>query len=599
MAEAPDLWHASFRKEAMDMMSELWRTLDDDGRQALTDALTAGPPDTMFDRLDEEERQGSRDRRIYDRLVVLERVGEPPLTAALSQLMADIRARYPHWRAMEGERAHFSSWFESRWGPDTNYSLEDLVEMGEATLAERLRDDMDQREGLLDSWRQLATANPRLALNVLMIFADSADPGPADAWEAGLRGLREAEHGALITDDVMALLGKVPESLFDDRDFVRSAADLLEAKSRNREIKEKPASFWTLFDRALDAAGREPPIEPDFVADADYPARLDWVHEAINRSMGILATTFINAIYALRPGPAATLGTLTDRANRLMAPRKVEHRYARVIGASRISYLYAVDPTWSAKTLIPSFAWKDEEEAIAMWQGYAWQMRIDPQLWAVLKPHFLPLFEAGRLARFGSAGRNVAQALMLVGIAFGADELKRDDVRNALRIMPEEFRADAAAWIAGYMEAQDADNEADDDEPIDGTPDMRWERIWPWIKRVWPIEPSLQSAEVGEQFALAAIATDAAFPGAVEDILPYAVPAHHYRLITELKASPHPDEHAAAALTLVDAFIAPEQVILFEGDLADIVERIGNADRSLRDDNRHRRWSEFLGKIPR
>ncbi|MCP3733124.1 hypothetical protein M9978_22205 [Sphingomonas sp. MG17] len=595
MADAPDLWHGGARKEAMDMLGVLWRTLDDDGRNTLSNVLIAGPPSKMFEQVADDERESSRDRRVFDRLIVVERVGQPPLTPALAQTLQALRARYPHWRAQDGERAHFSSWFETRWGPDTNFSVEDLAEMGEAALIARLRNDMDARDGLLDSWKQFAIAQPRNALNVLSAFAETPDdPGPADAWEAGLRGLREAKNGELITDHVLSLLGDVPVSLFEDREFVRGAADLLEAKSRDLDAREKPTSFWRLFDRALEAAGSEPLFEPDYHIERGQVAPVDWVAEAINRSMGILATAFVNAIYALRPGQGDTLGSLTERANRLMSPKKPEHRYARVIGASRISYLYAVDPAWSAKTLIPAFSWRQEEEAMAMWQGYAWQMRIDPQLWAALKPHFLPLFEHDRMQRFGAAARNVAQALMLVGIAFGPDELKREDVRNALRSMPQDIRADAAEWIVGYLEAEPGDDQGGDDEPIDGTPDSRWDQIWSWVRRVWPSEAILQTSQISEQFALAAIATDKAFPRAVESVAPYAVPAYTYHLIHKLSESTHPEQHAESSLVLLDTFVAPDPMLQFDEHFAAILERIGKSDPALRTDNRYRRWAEFI-----
>jgi hypothetical protein len=597
MADAPDIWHAASRKEVMDMLGVLWRTLDPGDRDRLAEVLIGGPPDRLFKDLDEPERQSSRDRRIFDRLIVLERVGEPPLTPTLQAAMDDIRARYPHWRAQEGERAFFSTWFESRWGPDTNFSVDDLAALAKPDLVDRLRSDMDHRGGLLDSWRQLAHAQPEAALDVLKSFAASADSGPADVWEAGLRGLRDAEHVASIADELLSLLADVPASLFARPEFVRGAADLLEAQSRNLEMHQKPQVFWRLFDRALAAAGAEPPAEhaPD-----DGPGALDWVTDAINCSMGILATAFINAIYALRPRQGATLGDLSARADTLMSPGKVEHRPARVIGASRISYLFAVDPKWSTRKLLPSFAWKDEEEAMAMWQGYAWQMRIDPQLWAALKPHFLPLFEGERLNRLGDAARNVAQALMLVGIAFGADEFKRDDIRRAIKAMPERVREEAASWIADYMAAGDADNANQDEDPIDGTPDLRWEeRIWPWIRKIWPTEPGFQTADVAQHFAMAAIATDKAYPKAVEAIKPYAVPGRSYRLIQSLAASIHPEVHPASTLELVDAFLAPDQMLLLDEAFADIIQRVGASAPHLRDDNRYRRWTDFLARADR
>ncbi len=591
MADSPALWHATFRKEAMDLLANLWATLEAEGREALAACLLEGPPDDLLAQIEPDEREKSRDRRMFDRIVVLERLGEPPLTPALAAYMAQLRESYPEWRPAPGEQAHFGSWMEMRWGPDTRFSVDDLSAMDEAELVERLRSDQDRREGLLDAWRQFVKARPRLGLNALQVLAASPDPGPPDTWEYGLMGLRDAENANLITDHMLGLLADVPDALFHNRDMVRSASDLLEAKSKEMRSGGEPPHFWNLFDRTLAAVDAEQP-EPE-----EHPhAPLDWVSVAINRSIGRIATAWINALFARRPKVAEGLPEdLAPRGELLMAPHRADHRLARVVGASRISYLFAIDPSWTARTLVPSFDWSDEEETIAMWQAYAWQARIDPQLWSALKPHFLPLFRPDRLERMGAWGRNIAQSLMLVGVSFGADELKRDAVRNAIRAMPETMRVDAAAWVAGYMEAGEEDNQDEDEEPITGSPDDRWKRrISPWLKRVWPTEASLRSHGVAEQFALAAIATDDVFPEAVEATKAFAVAGDGYRVIQQLNKSDHPDRHPRSVLALIDSVIARDKLQFFGDDLAAIIRRIGESDPEVMEDNRYQSWMDFV-----
>ena len=593
MSDTRALWHATFRKEAMDLIATLWRDLDDAGRAHLSDAILAGPPNSMLAHIDDDERSTSRDRRIYDRIMMLERVQDPPLTPALQQRMDELRAVYPYWRVAEGERAHFGSWMEMRWGPDTRYSVDDLSAMTDEILIETLRTDIDRREGLLDAWRQLMIAQPKRGFDLLEQLGRSADPGPADVWEYGLWGLRDADNAGPITDRMVKLLTEVPVALFEKRDVMRGVADLLEAKSQSLRDVPEPDGFWALFDRAVTAPGAEPLNEEKHGKDSQR----DWVTEAINHSLGRIATAFVNALFARRPRVGVGLPEdLAQRATDLMARDKPSHRFARTIGASRISYLYAIDPNWTAKTLLPSFGWTDEEESIAMWQGYAWQARIDPQLWAALKFHFLPLFRSDRLARMGKWGGNIAQTLMLVGVTFGSDELKRDEMRDAIRLMPPEMRRDAAHWITCYIEAGDTDD--DKEAPVECSADSRWTtRIWPWLKRVWPTETSLLSADVAEQFALAAIATDTAFPEAVDNIASYAVQTNAYFLIHQLKVSDHPDEHPEATLKLLDAFVARGPLMLVSEDLRQIVHRLG-ASNSVQDDNRYCRWVAHIEQRP-
>lgn len=595
MSRHPALWNGNFRKEAMDLICTLWRDLDDAGRTYLGDAILAGPPDEMLAHLDYAERLTSRDRRIFDRLAVVERVKNPPLTPVLQQRMDELRATYSDWRMPEGERGHFGIWTEVGNGPNTRYSVEDLSAMVDEALIEALRTDMEQREDLLEAWRKLFIKEPKRGFNLLEQLGLSGNPGPADAWEYGLWGMRDANDAGSATDRMIKLLNQVPAALFENPDVVRGAAQLLEVKSRSLHDGGEPDGFWELFDRTVLAAGDEVSNEEPSAA----PGYRDWVDEAINLPLGQIATAFVNALFARRPKVGAGLpDDLINHANLLMSPGQERHRFARTVGASRLSYLFAIDPEWTTKALLPSFGWVNEDESIAMWQGYSWQARIDPQLWPALKEHFLQLFRPERLARLGSWGRNISQILMLVGVTFGDEELKRDDVREAIRSMPEEMRQDAADWISGYMEVGGAED-ASDERQIAGSPDGRWtDHIWPWIKRVWPTEPSLRSAGVAEQFALAAIATDKAFPYAVDGIANYAFKSRGYEILRELNASAHPTNHPEATLKLLDAFVEKETAILIDEDLLQIVECL-NRHVVLRDDNRFLSWSEYVAQRQR
>lgn len=144
MVESNALWHSSTRKEAMDLLDKLWRTLDEDGRLRLEARLLEGPPDALFARLDEEERTPSRDRRLFERVMVVERVGDPPLTPGLAQCLEALKAKYPQWRVSSGDQAHFRTWMQTRWGPDARLSADQLAAMDDAVLAETLRTDFDR-----------------------------------------------------------------------------------------------------------------------------------------------------------------------------------------------------------------------------------------------------------------------------------------------------------------------------------------------------------------------------------------------------------------------------------------------------------------------
>ncbi len=592
MVEIPALWHSATRKEAMDLIQILWPALDDAGRSVLSDAIVAGPPESLLARVDEVERTMSRDRRIYDRLIVVERVREPALSPVLADELARIRQMYPEWQPMPGEKAHFGSWVESRWGPDTRYGIDELSAFDDATLIDLLNNEEQQREGLLDVWRRLAAADGERALSVLDLLADRGEEGRADVWRYGLWGLRDNAKSGFV-DRLLVLLSRIPASLFIHADFSQAVAEIVQAVSGAASSSTLAPSFWKLFDRAIAAAA----VDPVNIAGED---RNDWVSFAINCSMGHLAQGFFSALFArgLKVGDGIP-ADLAPRLDRLVSPFALAHRPARVIAASRLSYLYAIDPTWVEQTLLPGFSWQDEDEALALWQGFGWQARIDPQLWTAIKSSFLDLFMPERLARFGGFRRNLAQLLMVAGIEFGVEELPRERVRAAVRAMPDDMRRDAIGWVATYLQRKQADDteegEGGDDSLAPSDVDLLWrERVGPWLKRVWPSDPSVRSQAISEQMAVAAVATDQAFPEAVALIGPYLVRSDAFYFLHHLMGSEHPEDHPRAVVALIEKVLDAEMLRWANTDLRAVLDRALAADPTLAADAAFRRWDQRL-----
>ena len=592
MVDVPLLWSSGARKEAMELLRTIWTHADPQMREALGNAICAGPPADLLAQIDADERENSRDRRIFDRLTVLQRLEHPPLTAALEAEVARLRKAYPNWQAPEGEQAHFGVWMEARVGSDTRYGVDDLKALDNGALIDVLIGEQEMREGLLDSWRQLGDTEPTRGVTVLEMLNRREEPAPADIWKFGLWGLRDGAKRPELRDRLFALLQDMPAALFDKSEISSVVADILDAAAAGQPSPTHDEDFWRLFDRTLLAIELDP-------SNSDQPDQHDWVFLALNRSMGRLATAFFAALFAreLKVG-AGIPADLRPRLDALLAPKQVAHRPARIIAASRLSYLYAVDPEWAQASLIPSFDWADEQEALAAWQGYAWQPRIDNKLWLALKPHFLPMFTPKRLAQLGKMGRNLAQMLMLVGIEFGTGELPRDPVRDAIRAMPDAMRAQAVAWIASYLaQSDETDGEGEDQRevaPLAGADALWIKRVRPWLEQVWPPEPALLSQKTAEQFALAAIATDARFPEAVAVLMPHMTPMNAYYVLHQLEASTHPDDHPRATLDLINAIVAPNGLHFGDNDLRAILDRARAADAEIADTVVFRTWNDRL-----
>lgn len=583
MPDVPILWASGARKEAMDLLRRLWTRGDEQARLALSAAIVAGPPEQLLAHIDPDDRTTSRDRRIFDRLTVIERVREPPLDQALAAEWARLRATYPDWRSVEGEQAHFSTWMETRIGSDSNYGPEELKGMTVPRLTALLLGEQEKRDGLMDAWRQVGISDPVLTITVLESLSERQAPEPTDVWVYGLWGVRDSATEAAEKQRLLNLLLVLPDASFRHPEIANAVADILEGLAKVRPLPVDEACFWRLFDRTLPAAAADP-------ANREIPEDRGWVFLAINRSMGTLATAFFGVLFGRELKVGEGIPTdLKPRLDELLSPFVEEHRPARVIAASRLSYLFAVDPDWSTEQLLPSFDWAQEDEAIAAWQGFAWQPRIDAKLWGALKPHFLPMFTPERLHQLGAGGKNMAAMLMLVGVEFGPNELPRDGVRDAIRAMPDEFRIEAAAWIASYLRQP-----ADGDDPPEVAADQLWtDRVAPWLQKVWPPEPQIRSRGTAVQFARAAVAVGEHFPRAVTLLTPQFIRGAADMALMDLAASTHPDRHPRATLELLEATLDLNQ-FWFADELRRILNRVRAADGTVTDTVSYRQLDQRL-----
>ncbi len=592
MVDATMLWSSGARKEAMELLQSVWVAGSQEMREHIANVIVAGPPDKLLARLEPQERRTSRDRRIFDRIHIIKQLGDPPLGAVLEKELDRISELYPNWSAQEGEQALFSSWMESGDGVESRYSLDDLSQLPDQELVTVLLETQDKREGLLGCWRQLGADKPKKVIHTLELLAGRDAQGPIDVWKYGLWGLRDAVRDTAHRVRILKLGLAVNDRLFFSPEISSAVTDVLEAVFRSESSPTEDDTFWKLFDRTLDAIEKDP-------ACADSPRQnSDWVSLAINRSMGRLATTFFSALFArsLKVG-AGIPDDLRLRLDLLIKPDSELHRMARVIAASRLSYLFAVDANWTQQALISCFDWeRDDAEAFAVWQGFSWQARIDRKLWNALKPFFLGVFQNGRVERLGKSSKALGQLLMLVGIEYGIGELQRDEVRNAIRNMSDEMRVQALSWIVSLLRTADDPN-ATNDVNSDVTPnaDALWrDKVSPYLRAVWPLEPALRTSRTAEQFGLMALATGEQFPEAVQSLSRFFVPANASYALHLIVHSTHPEHHPRAVLDLVDKLVDRERVGLNHTDLRVIFARLRDADDQINRLAAFRTWNERL-----
>ncbi|WP_171958262.1 SIR2 family protein [Stenotrophomonas maltophilia] len=582
------LWGSSTRKETFDLLVALWPTLSTREREQLAMALLAGPdpvPGSSDDR---------RDRSIFDRLALLERGSDGPLPEALVRELQRIRTAYPLWKIQEGERAHFSM-YRAETSRKLAASPEEpsppLVADGFSSLLSLREHENEDHEDLRGRVIQSAKDDYVAAISALRIASRQEDAVSTDVWLYSLQALREAVTDPDDREMVLHVLIEMPQPSLQMPSISSAAADLLEAAVRSNKQFDDDV-FWTAYDRVLNAAAL------DHRNSDHVEAGEDWVSLAINRSMGILATALLNVAFSKRLSAANGLpDPIKSRMDKFIHPLQSAYRPARIIVASRLSYLFAVDPAWTSESLIPLLDWSNELESASAWEGFAWQAALDEQLWGAIKPSVFSSFShqrANRLHRHAS--RTIAQILPLAGIEFSLRETPSSITKTALRQMTDEMRQAVASWISEFMEVVST-SEEDRKQGASNRVDLVWtKQVAPWIRSVWPTEPTLRSVGVGKRMALAAICTRSVFAAAVAEVKHHFVLCPANSVLTKLAASDHPTSSPKATLELMDALVERKSTQYDMTDLRSILSRLSEGGAHVTTTAAYLRWREYVDK---
>ena len=294
---------------------------------------------------------------------------------------------------------------------------------------------------------------------------------------------------------------------------------------------------------------------------------------------------------------------LVDRLDSLIQPNSIHHRPARVLAASKLSYFHSIDPTWTKRMLFPGLNWLDEEESIALWQGFGKTAKIDSKLWSEIRHDFLDLFTHERLKLLGDYNENFCCLLMKIGIEASYDEDSSDRICSAVNTIFEfdnDMILEAADWIANYIwiisrnkSGNILENNSDKSDV-----DYFWrERVLPWLKKIWPPESIIRGNGVSKHFAIAAILADESFKDVFEFVRRYLRPGNMFIILNDLAESKHPEKHASEIFHLLkliyDESEAKQNKIQFEK----ILKRVIKKKSKFQDDAAVRKWKEALRDI--
>jgi hypothetical protein len=515
------LWDVELNHEVAVFLRTAAIRLDQGARTRLIAAILAGPPcddDTETD----VERKARRDSEIWEYLEKLARSG-CDLTDEANATMSDIALRL-NLKPNEDDSDEFPLWCgEARWVvPGENLP----AELRKSKLLE-IAQSFEATGFPIEQWRDYAGLFPRRAFLVLAILGRKGI-WPALHAQRALWAIQttEGERDARLDKLIAGLLKRAPAQVFQ------------QAGSAIAGWLEATATIWPhdLFSQLWFDAWEASPAEGSGVNTDDV------LTTAINHVAGKLAEAILRRLWKRDPGRGSGLtGDEKLFLDAIVDGAAEGQHLGRVVLARVLWNLHAIDRAWVNDRLLPFFQWRSPEGK-QMWQAYAWNARLGPNLLADAKELLLETF--ARSSELGEQSSPIIQAFASLTV-HAPDALRHDEIMDVVAHLDEDGLIVILRWFTRLFTG----------------PDDQRAKLWDdsiklWIATYWPTGVDQNTAETAAIFADLVIETGTAFPRALEVIRPYLQPIREIgQIVWRLDDDENPLYQRApdAVLELLDA----------------------------------------------
>lgn len=561
------LWSPETRRESYRLLLKLSRDLDPIQKDRLFSSVMDGPPREMYrEDLEEGEWAGCRDRDIWMRLKTISRDGGI-LTPDAKIRLTEYETEYPQWQLQPGDCNQFSSWSESGWEGIFGQPRTLPTELND--LIRELENRPINEFSYKDDWRMICQTMPEQAVSALKILAER-EVWNEGVWREALQTFAEGEVRTNFLNEIGPFLLKASDPTV--RELRHSFSGWL--KSLATVVPESSTVLWfQLLDRILNNGD----------TDVDL-TQGDPVGRAINNPVGDVIEALISWWY--QSLPEAGMGLPEPVKTRLTKLTKQSPKgfvHGRVIMASHLFSLFAVDSSWTTRVLIPLFDWTtDAVEAKGAWEGYLWNPRISAELLTTFKNSFLET--AKHYDKLGQHSKQYASLLTVAALEI-RDQFAADELRSALKSLPPKGLAEGARILARSLESSN-----------DRRAEYWTHRVKPLIADIWPKSDNKRSGPESVAFMDVCTYSDTHFSEATALLIPWIIKTKRFYLpVNHLAESGLARNYPGQALGLLDA-IVDESDLWPRGDLRTCLNQISSADETLATFPAFRRLSEYLDR---
>ena len=421
-------------------------------------------------------------------------------------------------------RDEFVAWHgEGRWVGNEEFAPKALLKGSVADVVATLENEEVDR----DAFRGFVALQPVKATSALVGLAERGK-WPAGLWQGFLwefAGEREESKRNLeLKEDVARLLAIAPEELFSGvgsaaGDFVK---DLAEEYGTDRE--QELGILW--FKAWSGIAGNE----------RETGELDDVLTDALNDAAGKLAEAALTRLWKYEPktgeGFPPSVGPYFDAIG--VDP---DGQLGRVMLATRLYHLFAIDPDWVREHLIARLSPERSEESAALWSAYGWSPHVGPDLLQAFRDPFLEMLYDGRAV--GRREGNLTGLFMSICLD-ASGELTAEEIRRVVRSMSQEALSTTLVCLGNRLRG-------------DGEERARiWhEKAQAWLQEYWPREAARNTAGTSLTMLGLLVECGDAFPDAVVWSLPHLRPLNEHGL-HRLGRSEHVGRHPDSMLAVLD-----------------------------------------------
>jgi len=577
-------WNPYHQRDLLLVLAKRWRDLHEQTRKEIENRLLQSR--TKWDGEDDAEFEERKAWATLDRLRWLANKG-CKFTFNLDAETKKLQSFATEWKPEYAEKAAES--MEGRGGSvktETEHTA--LLYEPIGSILTKARELSGKAENFLvenDPFAGLSVERPVRAFSTLTNAA-KRDEYPEWAWHTFLnaeaRKSDKPKFSALIADRI----SRYPDDAVAE--FVRPASDWILNISKNLS-SSFPRTFDRIISKLINVLRLQPPGSNSAIVRGNKEP--DWVMEAINAPVGVIAKALFNDPRKndLEVGGGFPADWLIY-VDKLLSLNGDLRRHALVIFAHNMNWFYATDPIWTEANMLSVLDKGDESDRSAIWNGFFWGAKVPNQkLYMRLKPNLLAFASKRGLPRRGYGG--VLAGIILAGWDSINEEtgercISNTEMHDILLHSDDDFRSHILWQVKGWSEIKE-----------NGSSE-KWAEMLPELLRdVWPRQKSAKTPKISARLCGLAFSNVERFQEIAEIVLPLLTTIDRDDLmLPNLREAKDNivDLYPQHTLALLHAVLS-DNVAAWPYNIEETLQRISEADSSLNSDERllelKRKWN--------